>query len=494
LRRRSGKSFRKIIVTPGNHDALCGHIQEIVRNVGSWLQERNTALFRIFKFLLRRIIPPINQLQEAIKALKELLNTADPTPASDALAAYHWFVDEAKCYVTDLKVPYSATGHVTFIPFDSVSLEPILMNIGATRNTEFITFRDRARAANDPYHIIIALLHHNPISSPEVIDDAITHGYNSMPGGTAYIKEMQDAGVDIILYGHQHEHVCSYIDYSTSKFGHVYLIGSKSSTCGRTPGFNIIELSGPFDAKLDHCEFNTTGSVSRHSIPLVFEKQSMKDSHTATARREIRHYRFDGGIEIWDDMLKAGARTLFMGGPRQQELIEEIVRLKDVLANSNMRCVRILITDPSLFSMVKLIENTDAQQRLNKMWDYSKFSWQDQADVAEHILKQLEILYNGLPPDQKRKLDVRLAHTLIPIGFRSRNMGSSDGEMVIRLLPVGVFSDVERPHMYITYRCERAIYSFYAKYLKELWRKSSHAPFNMDNIDVPGKCGDELQF
>jgi hypothetical protein len=193
-------------------------------------------------------------------------------------------------------------------------------------------------------------------------------------------------------------------------------------------------------------------------------------------------------------MLKAGARTLFMGGPRQQELIEEVVRLKDVLANSNMRCVRILITDPSLFSMVKLIENTDAQQRLNKMWDYSKFSWQDQADVAEHILKQLEILYNGLPPDQKRKLDVRLAHTLIPIGFRSRNMGSSDGEMVIRLLPVGVFSDVERPHMYITYRCERAIYSFYAKYLKELWRKSSHAPFNMDNIDVPGKCGDELQF
>jgi len=460
-RRNGGTGDRIVVVTPGNHDVLCSQLADILDIRHLWARA------------LR-----MTKLRRTTRAIKDLLRDSQVRAHGDKLANFRFFLEASRALCTATKLGDIADKPVWCVPFDSVSTNPTLMNLGATSQDSFNRFYGELRRRGEADSVLIALVHHNPVSSPTADETPILHAYNSMPGASVLVNEMQLAGTDIILFGHQHKAVSCVMDFLAEGRSHVHLLGAASATCGE-PGINVIDIKDRFYASYFTVTFNRAGGFklpgdSEHQ-GMVFDIERPYDTLTMCTKSEIRHFRYRdeaGEEDQWTQMHRPGVKELRIIGPRLNRLIvadrrQEIIR---ILKHEQNESVKILLGDPDLFERVKHLPDED-KDYLSAMWG-DDITWEEQASKASLVLKGIQDLRKELPEEIRRKLEVRVAHTLLPIGAVARDLDSADGTMLIRLLPVGRMGAIERPIIRLTRRHPEAVFRFYQDYVEGLWEKA----------------------
>jgi len=310
-----------------------------------------------------------------------------------------------------------------------------------------------------------------------------------MPGGSVFIKTMLNQCVDMILYGHQHEQACMKLDVfqldgSASTNGHLFLLGGPSATIGNKAGFNIIEIESRFLAFTSKYVINRdSGQYERNQtrLPLIFENEYPLDTATISTRKEIRHSSYDGSTMEWDRVLGETDSELFLIGPRQESLIEfgKPEAIKRAIVSNNCK-INILLTEPKLFTFIDPdARNPDLVKKFNVIWDIndSNFSWRNQSRASAQAIVHLlglreELNKHGI--QYSDALQIRTSHTLMSIGARGKDLEKETGYLLIRLLPVGVFSDFDHlPVITLRKRYDKALFDYYQQYVAKLWHHAN---------------------
>jgi len=462
IKRRGGETGdRPVVITPGNHDVLCSQFRRILGIRSFWSS------------VLRQ-----TKLRKTTRVIRDLLDNPLVEAQEDLLANYRAFLDESGASGSATELENIAEKPVWCVPFDSVSTDSLWVNTGKTSPEAFQRFYAELRKRGERDSILIALVHHNPVSSPNVAEHPLLYAYNSMPGASLLVHQMQLTGTDLILFGHQHQSVSCVMDFLLDTRSHIHLLGAPSATCDES-GVNVVEFRDRFYADYYTLPFNKAGGFSlppeREYRAMVFDTDRPYDMLTVCTKSEIRHFRYldeAGEEDQWNEMHRPGVKELRIVGPRLNKLMvedrrKEIIR---ILEHPNNEGVRILLGDPELFSRVRELKEED-RTYLSAMWG-DKPTWEKQADDAATVLDRIVDFRNTLAPGMKEKLEVRVAHTLLPIGAVARDIDHPDGTMLIRLLPMGRMGEIKRPILRLTRRHPEAVYRFYQDYIKGLWDKA----------------------
>lgn len=468
MRQRTG-SDRKVVTTPGNHDVLCSQFARL-------LDQSGTGPWMVKKLMLRGIV----------KRVEDALRHAGLGKGESALANYTEFTKNVQVSVGNESIGEANGVKVRCIPFESVSMDPLWMNIGDSRPKQFTDFRKLLRNRGDSEReVLIALVHHNPMSAAEVAEPRLVNAYNCFPGASVYMKEMQNAGVDIILYGHQHVRSCCLIDFVPDTPGHLHLIGAPSANVSNGselsgadgPGFNLIDVVDGYHGLLQTYRADTATHRLRPDDPieLVFEKERVSDLITLCMRGEVRHYRHDdtNSTELWNKMFTPGAKKVFAVGPRAETLCERyrLNTFEEILGAVSGSEIRILISDPELFDIVKGLPE-EGKSKLSRIWG-EKQSWENQADAALRVLRALKAWWSKLDNPFQLRVEIRSSHTLLPFGAALRYEVTGDAAAVVRLHPVGVVEDLPPAHFLLERRHNKAAFTFFENYFDELWDKGT---------------------
>ncbi|MGZ5445439.1 MAG: metallophosphoesterase family protein [Thermoanaerobaculia bacterium] len=465
IKQRNDGTQRKIVATPGNHDVLASQLAALLQRHGF-----RARLVRAF-------------FTGIIGHLRRLLRRASISAEAEApLRNYLQFLNDTACIAGRAEVARVNGDAVLCVPFGSVSLDPLWINQGSAATDEFNRFR-ALLSTESSRDIIVALLHHNPISSPDVVEPRITQAYNSMTGASTFVQEMQRVGTDIILYGHQHAFSCCLMDFAPHTPGHVYLIGAPSATTGQFPGFNLVEIHDRYHASLQPYDWKPAGMFDvaaawRQGIDLVFDSEGVSDHVTRAAQREIRHFQDDPNEDghLWNEMYRPSAanpiRNLVVFGPRMKTVKES--RLGDIrrlLQSDTCVGVQLLVSDPQLFEPLGQLSSDD-RELLNRMWG-NQYTWETQSRMSKEVLRAFTSFRDSLSPEAKKKLQIRVAHTLLPIGGAAKNMNDPSGVLQLLLLPVGVMDGRWKSVVRLERRHEKAVFSFYARYLTSLFEAAT---------------------
>lgn len=456
---------RKIIVTPGNHDVLCGQLMEALK-----LRNRLITMARSIK------------LRKTTALLRRLLQRVGVARGTDSFANYRRFCDDSRISGGATQVGDVQGKPVWIVPFNSVSSNPLWLNIGQVDRYEFNQFYASLRSVPKD-SVLIALVHHNPISAPDVVDNPLLYAYNTMPGASLMIREMQTAGTDLVLYGHQHRQASCSLDYAATAGNQINLLGAAAAASGDAAGFNFIELLDRFRLQYSQVTFTPTGAYRK--VPaqglMIFDTDRPDDQLTLCTRGEIRYFRYldvEGQEAQWNRMHEPGAADLLIVGPRLKRIMKERrEQLREFLEHPNAMSLRILLSDPRLYQRIEKLSEDDTGH-LKRIWG-EDLSWEDQSRDAELTLKALREFSGELKEELRTKLQVKLAHTLLPIGAIARDIGGPQGSMLVRLLPVGLMGGVvKKPVVTLARRHPAAVHAFYQSYVEELWR--SGRPYLVD--------------
>jgi 3',5'-cyclic AMP phosphodiesterase CpdA len=518
-----------VMTVPGNHDVLAGALKGFSRNIKNLLSRATNSIEKelpklireapfLFGFIGRLLIKKnseeyvfrreahklhlSNAIWSSIKNFKGAANLSSLQHALDTVLAdpdinadesnpwnnYEAFHNDAECFQGNWK---PANGNIKIIcaRYDSVSKIPFYLNLGTISPEKFARFNlenERQGIQAEKEDLYIVLLHHNPISSPDSVESPLTNAYNSMPGGPAFIKSMLDDGVDLMLYGHQHQEACFKVDVfqlerNSKTKGHLFLLGGASGTIGEHAGFTIVEVQSRFVAHVTKYTINkNTGQYlkSDTTLPLIFENNYALDTPTISTRKEIRNSCYTGSPPIWDDTLNSQSAELYLIGPRQESLSEfaPLSDIKRAIISNNCK-VNILLSEPKLFKFIEEDVSSEAViSRLNEIWDIGEkdFSWRNQSlSSAQGIVKLLNLkdeINHHHGSEYSEKLQIKTSHTLMSIGARCKDLEKDTGHLLIRLLPVGVFSDFEHlPIITLKKRYDKALFDYYAQYIRRLW-------------------------
>jgi 3',5'-cyclic AMP phosphodiesterase CpdA len=460
-RRSGGTGDRPVVITPGNHDVLCSQFRRILGIRSFWSS------------ILRR-----TKLRKTTRLIKDLLGNRLTGAQEDPLANYRAFLDTSGATGSAIELGNVAGKPVWCVPFDSVTTDSLWVNAGRTSPEAFRKFYDELRKRGERDSILIALVHHNPVSSPNVDEHPLLYAYNSMPGSSLLVHQMQLSGTDLILFGHQHQSISCVMDFLLDTRSHVHLLGAPSATCDE-PGVNVVEIRDRYYADYYTLPFSKTGGfrlpLDGEYRAMVFDTDRPYDMLTVCTKSEIRHFRYldeAGEEDQWNQMHRPGVKELRIIGPRLNKLMVEARReeISRILEHPSNEKIRILLGDPDLFSRVRELKEED-RAYLSAMWGDDS-TWENQANNAARVLDRILDFRNKLSPGIKEKLEVRVAHTLLPIGAVARDIDDPDGTMLIRLLPVGRMGEIKRPILRLTRRHPEAVYRFYLDYIKGLWDKA----------------------
>lgn len=494
--RPKSQSLRKIHCVPGNHDGLCSLLGSLTKSyfkVG-WLVGRALRTFSRNE-RLKNFVKAYQELPELIKILEPILEDEEKVNANpkEPFANYDQFVKNLGGGHSGEVIPTLIDGtRIVISPFDSASTDKWFINAGDTGKKRYQAFKksmDEHDSTVDDIKIV--LVHHNPISAPNQSVDKLENAMNAMPSASQFIYDMQEQGVDLILFGHQHEFNCCQIDFVPSKPGHLYLVGAKSSLSGQNVGLNVIEIESRYHGKLRGYEIISDTGTSRigKEIDLIFENERTKGAQTLSARREIRKYTSDGHDSDWEEIANCRSGELLLVGPRQHEILEESSGVRKSIINrlkSGFQ-VKILLSDPELYDIIsdEIGLPEDRLKKLNSIWSNTgKYDWSDLAETVRRVENDLRDLAKRYDPNGEI-LFVRFSHTLMPIGARCINFNlnpppasipenaNSEKKIVLRLLGVGRFNDSDRPTILLRKRHERALYGFYEDYITQLWDSAS---------------------
>lgn len=219
LVQRSGRKQRKWLVVPGNHDVL-----------------QNLLSVLVFDKIEGLGWPKKVALSKYLKCIEPLrTHLIKSSRVEHFLDNFHAFVNSREAVISN---PYAmdldehSESKCAVFPFSTISSDPIWMNIGNVRKKEWDALNHSLM--DDSYNsrgtLRIALTHHNPISSPDMIETEYVNAFNSMPGGTDFLKTLQGKGIDLLLHGHQHTRAAYCFDFQLNHTGHAYAVGCPSSS------------------------------------------------------------------------------------------------------------------------------------------------------------------------------------------------------------------------------------------------------------------------
>ncbi len=492
LQRPNGRGSRTVVATPGNHDALPWHLSAALWKLEScpWYFRAATGVY------LRRSLNALGALW------KEVGGRPQQDPAA-MLAAFNDFASSLGLTQTgghSLDLPAGAK--VQVFPFCTVSLVPLWSNIGKVRTYEVARLRQSladATQRGDRLLRIVAL-HHNPISSPYVAESSLVHAYNSMPEGTRFLRVMQENRVDLVLHGHQHEDYVLRYDFEVAGSGHVFAVGCKASGIASNAGANLFVVEDHNHLVLrrlthdpGHGAFVDAGDNATGGVELCLEHKRPRDAMTRTTRAEIKRYLIPQSQEddreeegLWDDVQKEGSSLVYMVGRSMSEITEKrFAPILSMLRGSSGTRVRVLLSNPRLLRTLSLrlrgAQPADvwgsegfAPRRfpagpLEQMLLGQHETLDALAERAELTFRKLDgIIESALNEEQKRRLNVRVAHTILPFAATVRDADTAFSSMVLRLLPQGAMKAFESPLLRLNRRKDRALFDYYAKHLRYL--------------------------
>jgi predicted MPP superfamily phosphohydrolase len=480
LTRSNGHASRICVVVPGNHDVLQAQ----------------------FAYLLQVMFPKLPWyakwginfwLRSIFTVLHELTSEVQVNSVSDIFNNFYHF--EQRAGLTGKRVQYNFGGSQKLIvhPFGSVSTSPVWMNLGTVVTEELEKLNTALPKTKDlrAGELHLLALHHNPISSAAVVESPQVNAYNSMPAGVQLLSTLQRGGVDLVLHGHQHAQAIVNFDFDLKTAGHAYAIGVPSSASANGAGCNVIEVED-----VNHVHLSTfCYRKDRHTFEkneqwaLCLERNRPVDAKTTTVRYEIKQYIADNqdGNEgaLWDEVLLPGSELMYISGRHlsfvTNEYLNPLKRLLDHIGRTGGTYLRLLISDPVLLRRLaksgESSQGTTSENHLSphngngtstpSIWgrveDLEKL-----ASEAEQAIKRLEGFVKGLSDDQRRRINVRKGHSLLPFGATVRDADKPWGKMVLRLLPVGAIGDISNPVIKLHRRKDRALYDHYFTHLKYL--------------------------
>lgn len=279
---RAGGHNRRVIVVPGNHDVLGVQLRMLLRKIDEKVPWYARWPLKI------RLSAVIDSITECLKAAQ-----VSDDEKLDPFAEFRTFaesLDALSAKPTELPIDDDGASAVLVAPFNSVSTDPIWMNLGEHRCQEELRLSDAfATGAAGRGLMRIAVLHHAPVSSPNVAEGKYVNAYNSMPGGTQFLKRLQAKGVDVILHGHQHEEGALLFDYDLESAGHAYCVGAPSATATDSVGFNLLQIENVNQLKLTPFRFDGAEFAPVHSqaLDLCLERNRPPDKATQIVRLEV---------------------------------------------------------------------------------------------------------------------------------------------------------------------------------------------------------------
>lgn len=479
-----------VIVCPGNHDTFYAKLHNFLHSdqfgkINSFAASR----WKKWAMSLASIKTPAikTNIQECKNLLMEL-NAIEKSPETygDVFSEYHTCATSS-CLQTDhheINVTLNKrTIKIGFFSFNTVDEKNSLVNLGVSAEEEVNRLVNRLRSI-ESCDIKIVLMHHNPFSSPDIVEHAVTFGFNGMPSASALMHLLQQQGVDIVLYGHQH--TCNHmnIHYPNSQGGRVSLIGCASSATGSSAKANLLDITDSHEAfayeLVAQPGIGSTQFVNANEKPfqLVLEPKTSPDIVTASTRREIREYRWATHSSdatylqtygrLWNDCLNhIDIKSMSLLGPRQEELggIESIKRLTNIMEDSNTVRINIIIHDPNIHSRLDSLSDDD-KDILNKITgDY--YDWKNMAQAAANTITNLEKMKNGLGDDAQHRIRIIKTPILLSTGIRHVVRNNGDEYIIVRLIPVGVKK--QKPVIIkLRQRKDNGMYQFYINYLNSI--------------------------
>jgi 3',5'-cyclic AMP phosphodiesterase CpdA len=477
--RTGNRQDRPWLVVSGNHDALRSHLTSLYNNPFTELPWWLRSLARRY---VRNLLSP----------LERHLNNEGKK--GDHLDAFRRVVDaETHLMGTTAQIPIAGCVgvQIRLIPFFTTCVDPLWMNLGETHRQDWERIREDARKpGGDAFNIKVVIAHHNPIAPLSGDQGRFTHAYNGMPEGTRFLAELQDAGVDLLLHGHQHEYSLSRFDFELGKAGHTFVLGADSSSSEKHGGFNLIEFKDPNHAIVSRLTYNIQRGFHAPSdpMPLLFERNRPVDTETLSARYELKQYLYPSGDDVdervFGQVQAAANGMVYMSGRHFRSVREnKFEHLAKVLSTPAGR-VRMLLVDPELVLKLAAVSGGSSDGRTGRadLWGRRE-ELEGLAKEAELTLGAVKDYIQRLPEEKAKRMNVRVAHTLLPFGAFARDPDKPWGCMAIKLLPVGAIGDIHAAVLRLNRRVERAMYEYYLRHLKYLFLKSRTVDGNWSSDD-----------
>lgn len=463
----------KCLVIPGNHDSLLGYLRKLQRlDLMSLLenQGREKWVMRLVRWcasrskrkLIDNCLAPLMSLFDGIPEDAGLLDNFSNVFDGSGLIATN---------TVSVNLPHPGNSRIAVFPFRSSSSNFLWMNAGEARAKEWRKLRGSLEQEEFSAEgtLRIVLTHHNPISTPGKVEDSVTYAFNGMPGGTNFMRGLQQLGVDVILYGHQHEAAEYSFDFDLGQKGHCYGIGAPSATHRSNGGTVLLEVQDINNVLVSRYEYNRAqGRLEppEKKIALPLERHRPDDGRTQSARYELKHYSNQKQSEprIWEDLQGDGETLIYMSGRRFAEARESKFSALRRMIGSGAR-VRILSNDPEL--LIQLRDSVKEGTGRLGLWG-GRTSLEKLVTDAREFFQDFGELVGRLSEKERERLDVRKAHTLLSVGAFVRDADQPWGKMTVKILPVGAFDELEPPIMRLNRRKDEALYMYYLKYLKVL--------------------------
>jgi DNA repair exonuclease SbcCD nuclease subunit len=469
----------KILCTPGNHDVLSSYWLNLAYKLKNLISELGSLKKLFFKVFFNN---NLNEIESFIGEIIKLCESENvQADKNNGLKNYNrlFNLNDGETYASEnlsLKC-------CNIYSYDTVSKDPIFMNLGVTSISEnLIQANKKHISVFSNKNVNILFFHHNPISSPSVKDDPLSFAYNSMPSSSSFLQNQQTKGMNIMLYGHQHKKATIQMDYLTDTPGHFYLVGGASATIGENCGFYKIVIYDRYLGKLKHYNKNSQGDFyesKKEETILYFECQGMRDKLTLQTQKEIRKSKFEKGVgdvfwqKIFDDEVanfkeNDSSKIFYFVGPRQNDLKGQVKLLENIINSGNE--VRILINNNHFYSDLKSIDSNKTEKLKHLLGKGKDITWELLEFEINELLTILKEFYLKLSDKQKSKFNIRLSHTLLPIGARTVQNSETDF-ILLRLLPQGIDKNVfpKIGTIFLNKRSNEALYIYYFEYIEKLW-------------------------
>lgn len=460
--RAAGRAARQWILVPGNHDALQYHLSSLHNHAFLGLPAWLRLPLRLFlKHHLRPLRGHLPTAQAGyLHAFRECI--ANHQHLSDAGAKF--------------PIPDCEGASIRFTPFSTTSTDPFWMNMAETRRNDWVRLTADLHQNATPGQINVVVAHHNPVSPPSGTEGRLSYGYNGMPEGTMFLAELQEAGVDLLLHGHHHEHSLFRFDFNLATAGHVFVLASLASSSEHFAGFNLLEFNDPNNGlNRQFVHISTRGFTSGRSMPLLFERHRPVDAGTLSARYELKHYVYQSN-DASDERVFGPLQTniegiVYMAGRHFRSVRESrFHHLREVLSRDSGR-IRLLLMDPELVRGLRLAGDSESVESNGDLWGRAE-ELDRLATEAEETLSQVRRFSEDLPSSHRSRIDVRVSHTLLPFGAYARYPDRPWGAMAVKMLPIGAIGDIHSPVLRLNRRVHMAMYDYYLRHLKYLLLKA----------------------
>lgn len=469
--RPGGRADRDWLIVPGNHDALKSHLTFLyLDDLGS------LPLPRLLRYQLRRYarttLRPIasllfRQWEEGghLSAFRDLVNDS-PHLTSSTVA---------------LEIPGCPGVTVRLVPFATTCSDPVWMNLGETHRNDWESLnREIRRDTSTVGSLKFVVLHHNPIAAPSGNNGRLSYAYNGMPEGTQFLREIQDAGVDLVLYGHQHEYALLRFDLEVQSKGHAFALGCESSS-SVSGGFNVISVADPNNSLVERFVYKSRrGFVPKTGEPIALHLERNRPVHplTLSARYEMKRYMISRNDavdeEVFGPVKENCNGIVYMAGRHFRYLRgSDFQALRQVLDTNEGR-IRFLQVDPSLVrALSKAQLASPSRSGEGDLWGRTEVLT-NLAQEADHTLGEIQRFVGGLGESDAARIDVRVSHTLLPFGAHVRDPDKSWGSMAVKALPVGAIGDIDPAVFRLNRRTDEALFDYYLQHLKYLFLRSKH--------------------